>query len=104
MALYFIRSSPCEATGISRFMARQGWEPSTPIQLLYETWARADLGEVDLEEWVLDNCERVERLRESSALRMRETMEKRKVKWDNKSKDRQFAVGDEVLIRKPGLS
>jgi len=58
MALYFVRCSPCEATGISPFMARQGWEPTTPIQLLYKSWAQADLGDIDLEEWVLDNKEK----------------------------------------------
>jgi len=50
MALYFIRASPCEATGISPFLARQGWEPQTPLQLLYKAWAQQDLGELDLEE------------------------------------------------------
>jgi len=64
MALYFIRASPCEATGISPFLARQGWEPQTPVQLLYMAWARQDLGEIDLEEWVLRNSERVENERE----------------------------------------
>jgi len=103
MALYFIRSLPCESTGISPFMARQGWEPSTPIQLLYETWAERDLGEVDLEQWVLENSEHVENLRESSSLKLRESMEKRKKTWDSKAKTRVFAVGEEVLMRKPGL-
>jgi len=50
MALYFIRCSPGETTGMSPFMARQGWEPNTPIQLLYKTWAQSDLGEIDLDE------------------------------------------------------
>jgi len=57
MALYFIRASPCESTGISPFLARQGWEPTTPVQLLYKAWAQHDLGEVDLEEWVMVNSE-----------------------------------------------
>ena len=49
-ALYFIRSTPSATTGLSPFMARQGWEPVTPIQLLYKTWAQTDLGDVDLAE------------------------------------------------------
>jgi len=103
MALYFIRSLPCQSTEVSPFMARQGWEPSTPIQLLYETWAERDLREVDLEQWVLENNERVKSLRESCSLKLRESMEKRKKTWDSKAKIRVFAVGEEILMRKPGL-
>ena len=36
MALYFIHSTPSSTTGVSPFMARLGWEPVTPIQLLYK--------------------------------------------------------------------
>ena len=31
MALYFIRCSPCSATGMSPLLARQGWEPATVV-------------------------------------------------------------------------
>jgi len=71
MALYFIRASPCESTGISPFLARQGWEPNTPIQLLYKAWVQQDLGSVDLEEWVMCNSERVESEREKTELQLR---------------------------------
>jgi len=60
MALYFIWASPCDATGISPFLARQGWEPQTPLWLQYKALVQKDLGEVDLEEWVVLNSERVE--------------------------------------------
>ena len=60
MALYFIRSFPCRATGMSPFMARQGWEPATPVQLLYKAWAQTDLEDVDLEDWVMCNAEKVQ--------------------------------------------
>jgi len=73
MALYFIRASLCEATGISPFLAKQGWEPQTPLQLLYKVWAQQDLGEVDLEEWVLTSCERVENERERAEVNLRKT-------------------------------
>ena len=43
MVLYFIRSSPYSATGMSPFMARQGWEPATPVQLLYKAGPRQTL-------------------------------------------------------------
>jgi len=42
-ALFFIRSVPSEATGLSPFMAKQGWEPSTPLGLIYESWLDEEL-------------------------------------------------------------
>ena len=104
MALYFIRSTPSATTGLSPFMARQGWEPVTPIQLLYKTWAQTDLGDVDLAEWVTVNSERVEIAREKALLTKFVTADKRKKTWDTKAKNREFDVGQEVLVRKPGLN
>jgi len=104
MALYFIRCSPSEATGLSPFMARQGWEPNTPLQLLYKSWAESELGEVNLEEWVMSNAERVQNSREKCVLGLVEKGAKRKEKWDLKAKEREFVVGEEVLLRKPGMN
>jgi len=102
-ALYFIRCTPSEATGLSPFLAKQGWEPSTPLSLLYETWIDKELGGMELLDFVIENSERIEHLRESSSLKLRDSGEKRKLKWDGKSKERSFNVGDDVLMRKPGL-
>jgi len=103
MALYFLRCTPSDATGLSPFMAKQGWEPSTPLSVLYEAWSDKELGDIDLTEFVLTNSERVEALREASSLHLRESMSKRKAKWDKRAKVRRFEIGDEVLTRKPGL-
>jgi len=103
-ALYFIRSVPCEATGLSPFVAKQGWEPSTPLSLLYESWLDRDIEGLDLTEFVIQNSERIEHLRECSSLRLRETSDDRKKKWDIRAKEREFSVGEEVLMRKPGLN
>ena len=85
-------------------MARQGWEPATPIQLLYKAWIQPDLGKIDLTEWVEINAERVEVAREKALLNKTETAMIRKEKWDETARDRVFEVGDEVLVRKPGLN
>jgi len=103
MALFFIRCVPSQSTGLSPFLAKQGWEPSTPLQILYESWINRELRELDIQEFVLENSERIESLRESSSLRLREVMESRKEKWDRKAKERVFIVGKEVLTRKPGM-
>ena len=57
IALYFIRSSPCVSSGFSPFMLKHGWEPVTPLQLLYKGWVQRSLGEIDLEDWVIQNTE-----------------------------------------------
>jgi len=85
-------------------LARQGWEPCTPIQLLYKAWAQQDLGGVDLEEWVICNSERVENERERSEVKLRKAAELRKKEWDRRAKERELNVGDEVLMQKPGMN
>ena len=104
MALYFIRCSPCSATGISPFMAKQGWESATPVQLLYEGWAQTDLGDIDLEDWLMVNAERVQSLREKATVTKQSVSKQRKQAWDAKAQAREFDRGDEVLMRKPGIN
>ena len=104
MALYFIRSTPSSTTGLSPFMARQGWEPATPIQVLYKTWAQTNLGDVNLTDWVTVNSERVEMAREKALLCKTKVAGKRKTNWDKTARNREFDIGEEVLIRKPGLN
>ena len=100
MALYFIRSTPYSGTGLSPFMARQGWEPATPIQVLYKAWAQTYLGDFNLEEWVSENVERVESAREKVLVYNSDTVRKRKLKSDSKAINREFLIGDKVLVRK----
>ena len=82
MALYFIRSMPSSSTGVSPFLAKQGWEPITPVQLLYKAWAQEDLGAVDLTDWIAENVERVETARERALITNAEIVEKPKTEWD----------------------
>ena len=103
MALYFLRSTPCSATGLSPFMARQGWEPATPLHLLYRAWDGQDEGNVNFSDWVDLNVERVEMLREKAAATTVKTGNERKERWDKRAKERLFQVGDLVLVRKPGM-
>ena len=103
MALYFMRSTPNAATGMSPFLARQGWEPATPLHLLYRAWDGKDEGNIDMSEWIDLNIEKVETLREKAAATVAKTAKDRKEKWDRKAKERVFQVGDKVWARKPGM-
>ena len=103
MALYFLRSTPSSATGVSPFLARQGWGPATPLLMLYRAWDRRDEGRVDIVDWVEQNIERVESLRELAMTTAVRKSADRKRKWDSRTKERLFAVGDKVWARKPGM-
>jgi len=103
MALFFIRSVPCHATGASPFLAKQGWEPATPLQLMYGAWVDQDLRDIDIPEFIVENTERIENLREECSLNLSKVSEERKVKWDRKAKVRSFEIGEEVLARRPGM-
>ena len=103
MALYFIRCTPCEASGLSPFVLMHGWEPNTPLQLLYKSWVQQELGDIDLQEWVLKNTEKIDNLRDKAVDQYHTKSKRRKELWDEKSKERSFVVGDEVLLRKPGM-
>ena len=61
MSLYFIRCMPNRSTGISPFVAKHSWESTTSLQLLVKGWVQRDIGPIDLEEWVAENSDRVQK-------------------------------------------
>ena len=103
MALYFLRCTPSASTGVSPFLLTHGWEPVTPLQVLYQSWVQSDLGGIDLSEWILENTDRLECARDTATSNQIEASAKRASKWNLKAVDRAFEVGDLVWIRKPGL-
>ena len=104
MALYFIRCTPSSTTGISPFVACHGWEPTTPLQVLYKSWVQSDLGEIDLQDCVLTNAERVQSLREKALINKQAVSKARKQDWNRKAQSREFSKGEEVYMRKVGLN
>ena len=98
MALYFMRLTPSKATGVSQFKLMHGWEPQTPLRLLYQLWTHNELGgDLDLESWLFHNCSRVQALRDKVVLKQTEESKKRKIEYDKKTKQREFKVCDRVL-------
>ena len=104
MCLYFVRCTPNHSAGVSPFLLKHGWEPVTPLQLLYKSWVQTSLGEINLEEWIIENSERVQGLREKAVVNYKECSAVRKEKWDAQSKPREFQKGDKVLMRKSGIN
>ena len=54
---------------------KHGWEPVTPIQLLYKGWIQQILENIDLEQWVIENSERIQNPREKARLTTRSVQE-----------------------------
>ena len=103
MALYFVRCTPSATTGVSPFLATHGWEPQTPLQVLYQAWVDQDLGPIDLSEWIDINTDRVEQARDIATSSKIVASTNRAKGWNERARDRIFKVGDQVLIRRPGL-
>ena len=59
-----------------------------------------DLGPTDIEEWVLDNAERVQNMRDLAVANLTAASDQRKQSWDNTAQIRQFNKGDKVYIRR----
>ena len=70
MALYFLR---CRSFGLSPFALKHGWEPTIPLHLLYKGWVQQELGPIDLEQWVAENVERIQRMRDEAVANMSAT-------------------------------
>ena len=104
MALYFLRCMPCRSTGLSPFALKHGWEPTLPLQLLYKRLVQDDLGPIDLEDWVMENSDRVQRMRDLAVATLNQTTDQRKREWDRKAQTRIFVKGDKVYLRKSGLN
>ena len=103
LALYFIRCTPASSTGFSPFVLTHGWEPRTPLQVLYQSWVKKDLENIDLSDWIRENQERIEQIRDTATGNQIETTKKRQERWNRHAKDREFNVGDRVWVRRPGL-
>ena len=57
-----------------------------------------------MEQWVLENAERVQNLREKATANYSECSRIRKEKWDGKAKERVFNVGELDMMRKSGMN
>ena len=104
LCLFFLRLTPNAASGFSPFMLSHGWEPTTPSKVLYNAWVGKQLGDMSVEDWVADNCESIQQLRDEASVNYIRVSEARKDKVDKKAQVRVFTVGQEVWYRTPGLS
>ena len=77
LVLYFIRCTPAASTGFSPFLMTHGWEPRTPLQVLYQSWAKKELQNMDLTDWIEENQERLENIKNKAMINQTEVTKKR---------------------------
>ena len=103
LVLHFIRLTPAQSSGFSPFKVVHGWEPASPVELVYKGWMEKDLEGLDVCSWVMENSERVQEIRDMVVLSQTEVSDKRKKKYDKVAILRKFELGEKVMLRTPGL-
>ena len=104
MVLFFLRMTPSVSSSFSPFLMFHGWEPNTPARLLYNAWVSKEVGNLEVEQWVRENTEKVQALRDEASAKYREVSADRKDKWDKNTSTREFKLGQLVWYRSPGLN
>ena len=103
-ALFALRAAPNRDTGFSPFELVYGRRVRTPLDVLYQGWTQEEFEEMNCTEWAewlvtkLDCWHDVMRGKEVEASK------DRKEQFDKGAVCRELEVGDQVLIRKPGLT
>ena len=103
LVLYLIRVTPAQSSGNSPYKIVHGWEPAIPVELLYRGWVDEELEGLNISDWVMENSERVQEIRDKVVLSQTEVSEERKKKLDKSAILRKFELGNKVMLRIPGL-
>ena len=100
--LFAYRESPHESTGFSPFELLYGRRVRGPLQLLKENWENeANDDQESLVSYVLNTRQRLEKLHELAAIRESQAKQRQKKYFDIHSKNREFEIGQKVLILLP---
>ena len=104
--LFAIREMPSDRTGFSAFELLYGRQVRGPLAVLRDLWENPDLTPDDRTcfQYVMELKDKLQDCAELAAANADFSASKYKTYFDLKSQDRQFAVGDEVLILLPDSS
>ena len=104
LALYVLRQMPHADSGFSPFDLVFGFRVRTPLDALYHGIYETEGKERNVCDWVAGLMDRLERMRDCAALKMSKGKEGRLRYYNKGSKMREFAEGELVLYRIPGMS
>ena len=101
--LFAYRDTPHCVTGFSPFTLLFGRDVKGPLELLSSTWLEGESEEANVSEWLLNVKARMVEMSEIVSDRERKAKQEMKHFYDKSAKVKLFAVGEMVLVRKPGL-
>ncbi len=102
--MYVLRQMPHADSGYSPFDLVFGFRVRTPLDALYHGLYEAEVEKLNVCEWVMRMAERLERVRDSAALKVSKSRESRMQYLNRGTKLREFKEGDLVLYRVPGMT
>ena len=98
------RDSPHSVTGFSPFSLMFGREARGPLELLRSSWADSvDTDVSNVSEWLVAVKQRMCEMAVLVSDREKVAKQKMKAYYDKGAKIKSFAVGEEVLVRRPAL-
>ena len=103
-ALFALRAAPNRDTGFSPFELVHGRRVRTPLDVLHQGWTQVEFGELNCTEWAEWLVAKLECWHNVMREREVEASKDRKEQFDKGAARRELEEGDQVLIRKPGLT
>ncbi len=103
MALYAIRQVPCRSTGYSPHELVYGRSMCGPLDLLYSGWVEDVYQGMDVSEWVVSLQDKLALLHDLATAHELKVNANRAEVFNRHKSDREYSVGDQVLVRIPGL-
>ena len=101
--LFAYRDTPHTVTGFTPFELLYGRDVKGPLSLVHASWLAEESEGVEAHEWLVSLKEQ---LRLTSAVvveKEKKAKAKMKLAYDKHAREKVFEVGEEVLVRRPGL-
>jgi len=103
LALYAIRQVPNRDTGFSPHMLVFGREMAGPLDLMYQGWVEKSIENVQIDDWLLKLSDQLSLVHDLASANESKATETRIATYNRGKCDRQLDVGDQVLLRIPGM-
>lgn len=101
LVLFAYRDVPQETTGFSPFEMVYSRDPRGPLDVLHSAWIPQQEETDDIAKYVLRVRERMEAAQEAVTASVERAQQKQKTWYDRTARERQYQVGDKVMLLLP---
>ena len=101
--LFAYRDTPHAVTGFTPFELLFGREVKGPLSLVHASWLAEEAVGVEAHEWLTNLKEQLKLTSAVVTEREKKAKAKMKLAYDKHAREKVFEVGEEVLVRRPGL-